>query len=137
MSPKKRKTKKRVGRGLGSGTGAKSGRGQKGQKSRSGVSGLKRLGMRRMMLATPKKRGFNSQKPKKAVVNLADLENEFDAKAEVTPAMLKEKGLVSKTKAGVKVLGNGSISKPLTIKGCAVSKAAAEKVMAAGGTIEA
>ncbi len=137
MSPKKGKTKKRVGRGLGSGRGAKSGRGQKGQKSRSGVSGLKRLGMRRMMLATPKKRGFNSPNGQKGVVNLSDLDTNFNAQASVTPSSLKGKKLIDSVKPGVKILGQGKITKPLTIKGCSVSKSAAEKIIAVGGSVHA
>ncbi len=137
LSPKKKKTKKRIGRGLGSGSGAKSGRGQKGQKSRSGVSGLKRLGMRRMMLATPKKRGFKATKEQKAVVNLSDLDANFNAQAVVTPSALRQKKLISSVKLGVKILGQGTLTKALTIKGCSVSKAAAEKILAAGGSVHA
>ncbi len=133
LHPKKgsKKTKKRIGRGLAS-KGAKSGRGQKGQKSRSGVSGLKKLGLRREMLAAPKLRGFTSPNKKKEVVNVSDL-SQFDG--EITPAVLKEKGLVKTVRYGVKVLGNGNVDKAVTVKGCDVSKTAAEKITAAGGTI--
>ena len=129
------KSKRRVGRGLGSGSGAKSGRGQKGQKSRSGASGFQRLGMRKLMLATPKLRGFKSGRAKKAVVSLESLEQAFAKNEMVTPKVLVKKGLIDSTSNGVKILGDGEITSALKIQGCAVSKSAAEKILAAGGEI--
>ena len=131
-----KKSKKRIGRGLASG-GAKSGRGQKGQKSRSGASGLQRIGIRKLMLATPKLRGFTSPHGKKAVVNVEDLASVFKKGEVVTPTALKEKGLIKTTKDGVKILGEGEVSVDLKIEGCAVSKSAADKITAAGGSIKA
>lgn len=128
-----KKSKKRVGRGLGS-TGTTAGRGQKGQKSRAGASGFQKRGMRKLILSMPKLRGFNSPNAKKAVVNLTDL---AALEGVVTPKTLKEAGLIATTKNGVKILGDGEISKALTVKGCAVSKSAAEKITAAGGEIKA
>ncbi|MEK7105697.1 MAG: uL15 family ribosomal protein, partial [Patescibacteria group bacterium] len=83
-----RSERKRVGRGLGS-TGTYSGRGGKGQTARSGVSGLRRLGLKRTILAQPKMRGFTSLERKPEVVNLAALAAHFDGKTEVTIAAMK------------------------------------------------
>ena len=131
----RKSAKKRLGRGLGSGTGAKSGRGQKGQKSRSGASGFQRLGLRKLMLATPKLRGFKSPNTKKAVVNLEEIAQAFGKNEMVTPKVLVKKGLISTTANGVKVLGNGEIDLPVKVQGCSVSKSAAEKILAAGGEV--
>ena len=130
------KRKKRVGRGLGS-TGTTAGRGQKGQKARSGSSGHKRRGLRRFIFATPKLRGFKSPHPDAAPVNVGQLADHYTTDEVVTPKTLKQKGLISDIKPGVKILGNGEISTAVSVKGCAVSKAAAEKITSAGGSIEA
>lgn len=133
-----KKSKKRIGRGLAS-KGAKSGRGMKGQKSRSGASGFQRIGIRQQMLAMPKLRGFKSPNAPKAVVNVADIQAHFAKGDEVTPDTLIAKKLISSKlkKNGVKILGNGDIEIGIAVKHCAVSKAAAEKIMKAGGSIEA
>jgi len=130
------KTKKRIGRGLGS-TGTTSGRGQKGQKARSGSSGHQRRGLRRLIFSTPKLRGFNSPNDEAISVNVEVLADHYIADEVVNPRTLKKKGLIADVKPGVKILGGGEISVALTVKGCAVSKTAAEKITAAGGTIEA
>lgn len=133
--PHSRKKVKRVGRGLGS-TGTYSGRGQKGQKARSGgKKGLKMLGMRRIILSTPKLRGFKSFYPKMAAVNVMSLEKKFNDGERVTPKTLLEKGLVGKMKVAVKILGDGELKKKLIIEGCAVSAGAREKIEKAGGKI--
>lgn len=133
--PHSRKKVKRVGRGLGS-TGTYSGRGQKGQKARSGgKKGLKMLGMRRIILSTPKLRGFKSFYPKMTAVNVLSLEKKFNDNERVTPKTLLEKGLVGKMKAAVKILGDGELKKKLIIEGCAVSASAREKIEKAGGKI--
>ncbi|MFA5128908.1 MAG: 50S ribosomal protein L15 [Patescibacteria group bacterium] len=130
-----RKKVKRVGRGLGS-TGTYSGRGQKGQRARSGGrKGLKILGMRRIIMSTPKLRGFNSPYPKMIAVNVKDLEKKFNDGERVTPKTLLEKGLVGKMKVAVKILGSGEIKKKLIIKDCSVSGSAKEKIEKAGGKI--
>lgn len=129
-------SKKRVGRGLAS-KGRTAGRGQKGQKSRSGVSGLKRLGMRQIMLSMPKLRGFKSPHPNAHVVNIETLNTNFGEKEVVTVQSLKKKGLIPRNSKRVKILGDGEISKALTVKGCAVSKSAAEKILNAKGKIDA
>lgn len=136
LAPKKgsQASKKRVGRGLAS-KGTTAGRGQKGQKSRSGSSGLQRLGMRKLMFATPKLRGFKSNRPEVQIINLATLERQFNAGDAVSPKTLKKAGLIRYTQHGVKILAEGEITKALTVKGCAVSKSAAEKILAAGGEV--
>jgi large subunit ribosomal protein L15 len=130
-----KKKVKRVGRGLGS-TGTYSGRGQKGQKARSGgKKGLKLLGMRRIIMSTPKLGGFKSPYPKMVAVNIKDLEKKFNDGERVTPKTLLEKGLVGKMKVEVKILGSGEMKKKLTIAGCAVSASAKEKIEKVGGKI--
>lgn len=130
------KSKKRIGRGLAS-RGAKSGRGQKGQKSRSGASGFQRIGFRKLMLATPKLRGFKSPHADKEVVNVATIQESFKKGETVSPETLVAKKLIAKPKNGVKILGTGDISIDIIVKGCSVSKSAAEKITAAGGSIQA
>ncbi|HRH32259.1 MAG TPA: 50S ribosomal protein L15 [bacterium] len=130
------KDKKRVGRGLGS-KGTTAGRGQKGQTSRSGVGGLKRLGMRHTLLATPKVRGFNSLEKKVQIVNVGDLSKRFIANEVVTPRTLAKKGMVKDGGAKVKVLSEGDLTVAVTVKNCLVSAGAAEKIAKAGGKVEA
>jgi large subunit ribosomal protein L15 len=131
-----KRSKKRVGRGVGS-TGTTAGRGQKGQKSRSGTGGFKRLGMRKLILSTPKLRGFKSLNADAQVVNLSRVASAFSKGEIVSPQTLKAKKLVAKQNAKVKVLGGGEISVSLSFVGCEVSKTAAEKIIAAGGQIKA
>ncbi|MFA6131117.1 MAG: 50S ribosomal protein L15 [Patescibacteria group bacterium] len=129
------KSRMRVGRGHGSGKGTTAGRGQKGQKARSGVGGLKRLGMRKTLLATPKNRGFQSLNAKPAIINLSDLAEQFKAGNTVNPKTLLEKELIDSKDHGVKILGSGEITFALTVQGCTISKSASEKIVAAGGKV--
>ena len=137
LQPKKgKKTRKRVGRGLAS-KGTYSGRGLKGQRSRSGgKSGLRLRGIRAIMLNIPKSRGFKSMRPKAEVVNLDKLSKAFSDGAKVTPKAIMGKQLVSDNAKIVKILGDGEISIKLHIKDCKVSKTAREKIEKAGGSIE-
>lgn len=133
----KKKTRRRVGRGNSSGAGTYSGRGMKGQRSRSGgKGGLKIKGMRQRLLSIPKLRGFKSQQKKVAVVNIGQLEEAFPDKAVIRPKFLTRKGLIVSPRYGVKILGEGKVSKAFTIQKCSVSKQAKEKIEAAGGTIQ-
>jgi len=128
----------RVGRGRASGKGKTSARGQKGQMSRSG-SGHKPLfeGGQMPMARRIPKRGFkNFTRKVLAPVNLAKLEK-LDADVEITEAVLRAAGLVKGNFDGVKILGNGEITKKLTIKVTAFSATAKEKIVAAGGSCEA
>jgi len=103
------KKRKRIGRGNAAGQGTYSGKGLKGQKSRSGVSNLKRLGMKQVLLRTPKKRGFTSLKPKAQIVNLIEINKHFKGKDIVSPQTLLKKGLIDNIKSGVKILGVGKL----------------------------
>jgi large subunit ribosomal protein L15 len=92
--------------------------------------------MKRILLAQPKLRGFKSLSAKPAVVNLGDLDHAFPTNTIVTPQAIEAAGLVRSTRDGVKVLGAGAITKPLTFKGLAVSAPAKEKIETAGGRVE-
>ena len=132
------KNNKRVGRGTSSGHGKTSGRGQKGQNARSG--GGVRVGFeggQNPLVFRIAKRGFNNYEfqTKYAVINVGDLDK-FDNGVEVTPELLKEMGIVKDLKDGLKILGNGELSKKLTVKANKFSKVAKEKIENAGGKAE-
>lgn len=131
-------TRKRVGRGPGSGLGKTSGRGEKGQKARSGYS--RKPGFEGGQLPLYRrlpKRGFSNAKFKTvyAVINLSDLNN-FEDGAEVTPEILKDMGLVKNGLDGIKVLGNGTLEKKLTVKAHKFSNVAKEQIEKLGGKVE-
>jgi len=132
-----RKTRNRVGRGIGSGNGKTAGKGHKGQNARSG--GGVRLGFeggQTPLFRRLPKRGFtNINRKDYAIVNLDTL-NRFEDGTEVTPVLLIETGVVSKEKAGIKILAKGNVEKKLTVKAHKFSSAAKEAIEAAGGTIE-
>ena len=115
-------TKKRVGRGNSSGHGTYSTRGLKGQKSRSGVSGLKRLGMRMQLLQTPKSRGFKSQKQKNQVISIKAINNNFKDGEVVNKDSLMEKGLILKKGVPVKILGKEILTVKVTVEGLKMSE---------------
>lgn len=139
LKPKKgaRHAKKRVGRGPGSGHGKTSGRGEKGQKSRSGFS--RKLGFEGGQMPLHRripKRGFtNIFKKDYAVVNVSDLER-FDNGATIDETTLRQAGLVKGQHDGVKVLGDGELSKKLTVSATKFSKSAREIIEKAGGTCQ-
>lgn len=136
-APGSRKPIKRVGRGPGSGHGKTSSRGQKGLKSRSGASMVPGFegGQMPLQRRLPK-RGFkNIFKVYYQVVNVADLEN-FDAGTVVTPELLKSQGKIKSLRRPVKILGNGELSKSLTIRANQFSQSAKQKIVAAGGSAE-
>ncbi len=127
----------RVGRGHGSGNGKTSGRGHKGQKARSG--GGVRLGFEGGQMPLYRrlpKRGFTNRNTKDIVAINVDRLNVFEDGDVVTIAALVEKGVVSNPRDGVKVLGNGTLEKKLTVKVSAVSQGAKEKIEALGGSVE-
>lgn len=132
-----RQERNRVGRGQGSGNGKTAGRGQKGLKQRSGGKvSLGFEGGQTPLFRRIPKRGFtNINRKEYSVVNLESL-NRFEDGATVTPALLKEVGLVTSELAGVKILGNGQLERKLTIQAHKFSKSAEEAITAAGGTIE-
>ncbi|MBQ5475728.1 MAG: 50S ribosomal protein L15 [Lachnospiraceae bacterium] len=132
------KTRKRVGRGNGSGLGKTAGTGEKGQKSRSGVSISPWFeGGQTPLYRRIPKRGFNNARFRKefAVVNLSDL-NKFNDGDTVTPATLVEKGIVKKEMAGIKVLANGKLEKKVNVKANRFSSVAVTKIEELGGTTE-
>ncbi len=135
--PSQKNTKrKRVGRGNAS-KGNYSGRGMKGQRSRSGgKSGLKLRGLKQSFLAIPKSRGFTSGRPAPQEVQVSTLERAFESGSEVSAAVLAEKGLISDSYAAVKVIGKDKLTKKLTVQLQAASKNAQEAITAAGGTFE-
>ena len=143
--PGTRKSRKRVGRGHGSGMGKTSGRGQKGQGSRAGSKrktgyegGQNPIHMRTRKLRGPNKKKsmpFEPFRTHTQPVNVADLEARFGAGDEVTPETLRAAGL-AKRRHPVKVLGRGELSKKLTVRAHAFSATAREKIEAAGGTAD-
>ena len=136
-NPGARHSKKRVGRGQASGQGKTAGRGSKGQNSRSG-GGVRpgfEGGQLPLFMRIPK-RGFNNVNRKEyAIVNVSDL-NQFEEGTVVTPELLIEKKLVKKVYSGIKILGQGSLEKKLTVKANKFSSSAVESIEMAGGTVE-
>jgi large subunit ribosomal protein L15 len=129
--------KKRVGRGPGSGLGKTSGRGEKGQKSRSGYSA--KIGFEGGQMPLHRrlpKRGFTNIFKKEWIeISLSSLEQNFEANDEVTPDLLHERGLIKKAKRDVVVLGTGEISKALRVSAHRFTKSAREKIEKAGGAV--
>lgn len=127
--------KKRVGRGPGSGLGKTAGRGEKGQKSRSGYS--RKIGFEGGQMPLHRrlpKRGFtNIFKKRWLEVSLAALDRAFEANEEITPELLHDRGIIKKAKHDVVVLGNGELSKALRISAHRFTKSAREKIERAGG----
>ena len=141
-----RADRKRVGRGMGSGKGRYAGRGIKGQKARSGSHKMRagfEGGQMPVYMRIGKKRGNTSKdalpvgpfRTETIPVNVRDLDR-FDAGEVVTPESLVEKNLIKNTRIDVKILGNGEISKQLTVRVHAISASAREKIERAGGTIQ-
>ncbi|MFC7678132.1 50S ribosomal protein L15 [Paenibacillus sp. GCM10028914] len=136
-APGSRKERKRVGRGPSSGTGKTSGRGHKGQNSRSG-GGVRpgfEGGQNPLYRRLPKRGFVNPTRKEYAIVNIEEL-NSFAAGTEVTPEVLVESGIVNNTKSGIKILGNGEVTVKLTVKANKFSQSAVEKIEAAGGKTE-
>ena len=142
----KRAARKRVGRGMGSGKGRYAGRGIKGQKARSGSHKMPagfEGGQTRLFMRLPKLRGNTSKdampigpfRTRTQGVNVRDLERVFDAGSEVTPEGLKEKRLIRTTRIDVKILGQGELTKELTVSAHRVSQSAREKIEGAGGSV--
>ncbi|MCI3006867.1 50S ribosomal protein L15 [Clostridium butyricum] len=128
-----RKAPKRIGRGTGSGLGRNAGKGEKGQNARSG-GGVRpgfEGGQMPLYRRLPK-RGFTNPFSKEFVCINIDRLNIFENGTEITPEVLLERRVVSKVLDGVKILGNGTLEKSLTVKGCKFSKSAIEKIEAAG-----
>jgi large subunit ribosomal protein L15 len=144
----KRRSRKRIGRGLGSGKGRYSGRGIKGQKARSGSHTMRagfEGGQMPIYMRLPKQRGATSKdampigphRTSTVPVNLRDLERVFDDGAEATLEAMVEKGLIKNTRTDVKVLGEGELTKKLAVTAHAFSASAREKIEGAGGSVTA
>jgi len=128
--------RKRIGRGNAAGQGTYSGKGLKGQRSRAGVSNLKRLGMKQVLLRTPKVKGFKSHRPKNQVINLCVLSTEFKDGSVISPITLLAKGLIENPKGGIKILAQGKLTlKKLKFKNLKLSDKAREDIKKAGGEI--
>lgn len=138
-APGSKKTRKRVGRGESSGLGKTCGKGSNGQKSRSGASipaGFE--GGQMPLIKRVPKRGFSNYPFKKeyALINVMDLEELFDDETEITAELLLESGVIKKVLDGIKVLGDGDITKKFTVKVQKISESAKNKIEAAGGKVE-
>jgi large subunit ribosomal protein L15 len=133
------KKRRRLGRGRGSGSGKTAGRGHKGGGSRSGwrTRGFAEGGQMPLFRRLPK-RGFNNYnfRTDYNVVNVGDLEDRFESGSTITAQLLKEAGLISNVKLGVKVLGNGELTKKLKVEAAKFSKSAEEKIRSAGGEVK-
>jgi large subunit ribosomal protein L15 len=135
-APGSTKSKKRLGRGIGSGQGKTAGRGHKGQKARNTVRPGFEGGQTPLHRRLPLRRGFrNPFKKEYAIVNLSRLAV-FEAGTVVTPELLQERRIVDDIKDGIKVLGDGELAKPITVRAHRFSKSAEEKLKACGGTAE-
>ncbi len=131
-----RHRRKRLGRGLGSGHGAYSTRGVKGQRARQGGrKGLVQFGVKHFITRLPKVRGFRSFKIRPQVINVAEL-NVFENGAQVTPLMLAKKGLITNAKGLVKLIGGGKIKPTLTVMVNSISAGARASIEKAGGKVE-
>ena len=131
-------SKKRIGRGQGSGQGVQAGRGHKGAKSRSGFHHKRGFEGGQMPLhrRVPKRGFHNPFRVEFEVVNLDTLSERFDAGTVITPELLRERGLIHSVRQPIKVLARGDISKKLTVRAHKFSGKAAEKIAAAGGATE-
>ena len=131
-------SKKRIGRGHGTGQGTQAGRGHKGAKSRSGFKFKRGFEGGQMPLhrRVPKRGFHNGFRTEYAVVNLDTLSERFDAGTVVTPELLRERGVVAGSRHPIKVLARGDVSKALTVRAHRFSGKAAEKIAAAGGAAE-
>jgi large subunit ribosomal protein L15 len=130
--------RKRIGRGQGSGQGKTAGRGHKGAQSRSGYTRKRGFEGGQMPLhrRVPKRGFHNPFRVEYAVVNLDTIADRFEAGTVVTPDLLRERGLVREAGAPIKVLARGEVGKALTVRAHKFSGKAAEKIAAAGGTVE-
>ena len=133
-----KKNKKRVGRGHGTGQGTQAGRGHKGAQSRSGYKFKRGFEGGQMPLhrRVPKRGFHNPFRTEYAVVNLDLLADRFEEGTVITPELLRERGLIHSTRQPIKVLARGDVSKKLTVRAHKFSGKAAEKIAAAGGTVE-
>ncbi|MFA6410536.1 MAG: 50S ribosomal protein L15 [Candidatus Buchananbacteria bacterium] len=137
INKKSKKKTRRVGRGNASGRGTYSGRGMKGQRSRSGgKGGLKRRGLANLLRNKPKLGGFRSLKPKMATINIDQLDKIFDSGDLISAKKLIAKRLIKPSKSGLKVLGEGNLTKKFTIAANDFSDSAKAAIIKAGGQVQ-
>ena len=132
-----KKAPKRIGRGTGSGTGRNAGKGEKGQNARSG-GGVRpgfEGGQKPLYLRLPKRGFYNRFGMNYVEINVGSL-NCFEDGTVVEPVMLIEHGMIKNIRDGVRILGNGELTKKLTVQAMGFSKSAEEKIIAAGGKVE-
>lgn len=136
-TPGSKKVRTRVGRGLGSGLGKTSGKGHKGQNARAGGGTRPGFegGQMPLYRRLPKRGFYNKFGKDYAEVNISDL-NRFEAGAVVDPVALIESGILKNVRDGVRILGNGELTKSLTVIANGFTKSAEEKILAAGGKVE-
>ena len=137
IAKRSKKRKKRVGRGNSSGSCTYSGRGLKGQRSRSGgKKGLKRRGLNQFLKNKPKMGGFKSLKPKIVTVNIEQLEKFFADGEVVNAKKLISKKIIKSAKNGLKILGNGKLTKKLTVTADSFSESAKKAIIKVGGEVK-
>lgn len=139
LKPSKGATRrrKRLGRGNASGFGSYSTKGQKGQRARTGGrGGLKKMGLRRLVMSIPKVRGFRSLEARFQVISVGEIEKAVSANEKITRERLIALKLLDASAPKVKILGGGSLTKRITVVGIPVSASAREKIIAAGGIIQ-
>lgn len=130
------KQRRRVGRGSGSGRGTTASRGTKGQRSRTGGRrGLKRRGLKQFMMQIPKMRGFRSPNRKPCAVTIERLEKSVQPNAAVTMQSLKDQRIVPRTAKKIKIIGNGKLTKSISVFAHRFSLSAKKSIIDAGGTI--
>lgn len=133
----RKKQRKAVGRGNASGKGTTAGRGTKGQKARTGgKGGLKKMGIKQTIMKLKKQKGFTSLNENLAVVNLEQLDKNFETGEKVTLKKLLKKGLIPSLKSRVKILGRGALSKKMTVQAHKFSQSAKDGIEKNGGTVE-
>jgi large subunit ribosomal protein L15 len=133
-----KKNPKKVGRGNASGHGTSSTRGGKGQTARTGGSrGLKMKAFKKMLLSTPKLRGFKTLTNKPSEVYLSDLETHFSAGDVVTVEALREKNIIGSSVRAAKIVSTGELTKKITVSGITATQGAVEKIKAVGGEVKA
>lgn len=130
---RKRNTKRR-GRGNGSGKGSYSTRGIKGQRARTGASGIMRRAFKAQLQKVPKSRGFSSSATKPETVSLASL-NRIASESEITPYVLQKHGLIKNPRIGAKIVATGELTKKVVLRGCIATKTALQAIEKAGGKL--
>ncbi len=131
----RKKNTKRRGRGNSSGKGSYSTRGIKGQRARTGSSGIMRRAFKAQLQKVPKSRGFSSSAVKPESVSLSALNHIASEQSEITPYVLKEYGYIKNPRAGAKIVASGEITKPVVLHGCLATASALQAIEKAGGKL--